>query len=155
MTVAAGLLLFALPDDQFAAEAHVLLLRRSSRVSEPGVWSNPGGVVEPGETAFEAAVRETVEEIGVRPNFVLFKGNPGPAVVQYGPTTYHLFCGKVTAAEARRISREARLNWESDAIGWFDAHAEPWVRPGAPGPMHPGFLAVWSRIYGATVARYA
>jgi 8-oxo-dGTP diphosphatase len=42
----------------------VLLVRR--RIVEAGVaWQFPGGAIEPGETAEEAAVRETYEEVGV------------------------------------------------------------------------------------------
>jgi len=42
----------------------VLLVKRG-REPEPGSWSLPAGLVEHGETAEEAAVRETLEETGV------------------------------------------------------------------------------------------
>ncbi|WP_026925982.1 NUDIX hydrolase [Granulicoccus phenolivorans] len=43
----------------------VLLVRRG-REPGKGLWSVPGGKAEPGETAAEAAGRETLEETGLR-----------------------------------------------------------------------------------------
>src|SRR5436309_3382600 len=40
--------------------------RRADLASHPGQIGLPGGQVEPGETAWEAAAREAEEEIGVR-----------------------------------------------------------------------------------------
>lgn len=45
-------------------DGRVLLLRRT----DTGEWAFPGGSLEPGETAIEAAVRESKEEIGRRPD---------------------------------------------------------------------------------------
>jgi ADP-ribose pyrophosphatase YjhB (NUDIX family) len=44
----------------FDAERRVLLVRHSE-----GIWTNPGGIMEPFETPAEAAVRETFEETGL------------------------------------------------------------------------------------------
>ena len=43
---------------------HVLLVKRG-REPEPAMWSLPAGLVELGEKAEEAAVRETYEETGI------------------------------------------------------------------------------------------
>lgn len=44
----------------------VLLLKRASDArTEPGQWSRPGGQVEFGESAADAAVREVKEEAGI------------------------------------------------------------------------------------------
>ena len=44
--------------------AHVLLVQRRNP-PDAGLWGFPGGHVEPGETALDAAARELAEETGV------------------------------------------------------------------------------------------
>ncbi|HFQ92497.1 MAG TPA: NUDIX domain-containing protein, partial [Anaerolineae bacterium] len=43
----------------------ILLIRQAQGTSLAGQWSVPWGVVEPGETPDEAALRETLEEGGI------------------------------------------------------------------------------------------
>lgn len=50
--------------DQTLDEPSVLLLRRS-RPPQLGLWSAPGGKIEPGESPEECAVREIHEETGL------------------------------------------------------------------------------------------
>ena len=45
-------------------DGHVLLVERGKGLSR-GIWSLPGGHVEPGEPARDAALREVVEETGI------------------------------------------------------------------------------------------
>ncbi|MBB3972567.1 NUDIX hydrolase [Hansschlegelia beijingensis] len=47
-----------------------VLLARRGRAPSQGLWSLPGGLVELGETAREAAARELLEETGVRAEVV-------------------------------------------------------------------------------------
>src|SRR3954469_7876421 len=47
-------------------EAGRLLLVRRANEPGRGLWSVPGGRVEPGETSEEAVVREVAEETGLR-----------------------------------------------------------------------------------------
>jgi 8-oxo-dGTP pyrophosphatase MutT (NUDIX family) len=50
-----------------AGGAAFLLCRRASRLSRhAGQWALPGGRIDPGESAIEAALRELDEELGVR-----------------------------------------------------------------------------------------
>ena len=53
----------------FDDQGRLLLIQRANEPGK-GLWSLPGGRVEPGETDFEAAVRELREETGldVRPH---------------------------------------------------------------------------------------
>jgi ADP-ribose pyrophosphatase YjhB (NUDIX family) len=46
-------------------EGAVLLVKRGAGSARPGVWSLPGGHIEPGERADEAAAREVFEETGI------------------------------------------------------------------------------------------
>ena len=48
-----------------AVESDALLLIRRGRAPGTGLWSLPGGRVEPGETLAEAVVRELTEETGI------------------------------------------------------------------------------------------
>lgn len=48
-------------------DGHVLLLQRGPTAPwMPNRWNLPGGIVEPGETPVQAAVREAEEETGLR-----------------------------------------------------------------------------------------
>ncbi len=52
--------------DGTAGGSAVLLTRRGSSLNNhPGQWALPGGRVDPGETAVEAAMREAHEEVGL------------------------------------------------------------------------------------------
>lgn len=68
MKQAAALLLYR-PDD-----GRVLVAKRSaSAASNPDVWAFPGGKVEPGEKAMDAAVREFQEEMGSLPEIRVYR----------------------------------------------------------------------------------
>ena len=54
-------------------DGRVLLIRKKRGLGA-GKINGPGGKIEPGETALEAAIRETQEEIGVRPLAVEERG---------------------------------------------------------------------------------
>lgn len=127
MILAAGILFEA-------ADGRVLLLRRSAEGDHAGEWSLPGGKIEDGETAEQAAIREVGEEIGVRVGAI------------DGASSTHLF--------ARR--QRDGVDWttfrirvpEPFAVELNDEHDESaWVQPGEPpAPMHPGAQVVLDRL---------
>ncbi|EDV7395710.1 NUDIX hydrolase [Salmonella enterica subsp. enterica] len=92
----------------------VFLIQRS----DDGTWCQPGGKVEPGELAIDAARREVLEEVGY----------------QYdGPLTPHSVYGDYLTFRAEVPERfEAKLNDESLAAGWF--HIDD-----LPKPLHQPF----------------
>lgn len=92
----------------------VFLIQRS----DDGTWCQPGGTVEPGELAIDAARREVLEEVGY----------------QYdGPLTPHSVYGDYLTFRAEVSERfEAKLNDESLAAGWF--HIDD-----LPKPLHQPF----------------
>ena len=92
----------------------VFLIQRS----DDGTWCPPGGTVEPGELAIDAARREVLEEVGY----------------QYdGPLTPHSVYGDYLTFRAEVPEKfEAKLNDESLAAGWF--HIDD-----LPKPLHQPF----------------
>lgn len=98
----------------FRQGKYVFLIQRS----DDGTWCQPGGTVEPGEVAIDAARREVLEEVGY----------------QYdGPLTPHSVYGDYLTFRAEVPERfEAKLNDESLAAGWF--HIDD-----LPNPLHQPF----------------
>lgn len=92
----------------------VFLIQRS----DDGTWCQPGGTVEPGELAIDAARREVLEEVGYQ-----YDGLLNPHSV-YGD--YLTFRAEVPE------QFEAKLNDESLAAGWF--HIDD-----LPKPLHQPF----------------
>lgn len=104
---AAGILLFA-------PTGRCLFLRRA----HSAVWETPGGHIEPGESAFEAALRELHEETG----FTGLVLDPEPARLWQG---YQLYSALVLSEFVPRLSAE------HTAASWADP-AHP------PSPVHAG-----------------
>ena len=75
--------------------AIVLEVRARTLVIQPGEVCLPGGGIEPGETPCEAAVRETCEELLVRPEQIKVLGELG-ALEGPGGRTLHAFVGELS-----------------------------------------------------------
>lgn len=58
----------------FVVRAGQILLIRKKRGLGAGKMNGPGGRLEPGETAAQAAIRETEEELGITPLDLSFRG---------------------------------------------------------------------------------
>ena len=72
----------------FIRRGEQVLLIRKKRGLGKGKINGPGGKIEPGETALEAAIRETIEELGVVP---LAPVEMGDLSFQFADG-YSLFC---------------------------------------------------------------
>jgi len=95
-------------------DGHVLLTRRSID-PRSGYWVFPGGYMDVGETAEEAAIRETMEEAGLEVGALELVGvftRPGPGVV-------------VIVYEALARS-EAEALHETSEVRWFAPDEIPW-----------------------------
>lgn len=92
-------------------QARVLLARRD----RPPIWNLPGGGVEPGEAPWDAAVRETREEVGLQVRIERLSG-----VYDRSPDgdPVLVFRAGITGG---RLTTTA----EATELGWFDPGALP------------------------------
>ena len=97
-------------------ERRVLLAKRSAaRRNYPGLWSFPGGHVEPGEDLDRALHRELGEEIGIVPTrYRALATLPDPNAAD---VTYHPFAVMAWQGEPRI------LDDEHSELAWFDLEA--------------------------------
>ena len=91
----------------------VLLVRRG-RAPFRGLWSLPGGSIEPGESAREAAFRELKEEAGITAEIEGVVENVELAVTDDGrPVTWRLamFYGRYAGGSLQPGSDASDANW--------------------------------------------
>jgi dihydroneopterin triphosphate diphosphatase len=94
--------------------AEFLLLRRADNVAYAGLWRMIGGKIEPGEPAWQAALRELREEIGREP--LRFWSVPSPNIF------YEWADDRVSIAPAfaAEITDDPVLDREHDSFVWCD-----------------------------------
>ncbi len=136
-------------------EPGVLLIHRPSHMrAHPGQIAFPGGRLDPGETAVEAALREAEEELGI-----------DPARVQViGPSDrYHTRSGYAITPVLATVPADIAIHPNpAEVAQWFEAplahilapanQVEQWLDHG--GGRHPFIEIVWQehRIWGVTAA---
>jgi len=94
-------------------EGHILLGRRKGRLG--GLYSIPGGMLEPGETFEEGAIREVVEETGlliVTPRVIAVTNN----LETFASTGIHHVS---IILHADRVHGEPRVMEPDKCAGWF------------------------------------
>ena len=101
-------------------EGRVLLVQRRHPPSA-GLWSLPGGHIEPGETALDAIHRELSEETAILAQIaeiaairdVIHRNDSGVLLLH---RVIVVFCGEW-------LSGEARAGDDAAAVGWYDEDA--------------------------------
>ena len=136
-------------------EPGMLLLHRPSNMrAHPGQVAFPGGKIDPGETPVEAALRETWEELGIRPGDVQVIGTGD---------VYRTHSGYEITPVLATVPRDVQINPNpAEVAQWFEAPAsfvlspdnqvERWVE--WEGGMRPYFEIMWQDhcIWGVTAA---
>ncbi len=137
------------------AEPGILLIHRPSNMrAHPGQIAFPGGKIDPGESAEEAALREAWEELGIQPDLVKIIGKGD---VYRAHSGYEITPILATVPADIRITPNPTevAQWfeaPSDFVLHSDNHAERWVE--WDGGMRPFYEIMWQEhnIWGVTAA---
>lgn len=122
---AAGLLL--------ARDGMALLQLRPTWAHRGGTWSVPGGAIERGETAHEAALRESSEELGLDRRAVVVHGS---RVADCGGWTYETVLGEAVPDDRGEIAIYDRS--ESAGHRWVPVGEVDDLR------LHQSFRLAWN-----------
>lgn len=103
-------------------DGKVLLARRGAKPSI-GLWTLPGGRVEPGETLSDAAAREVMEEVGVACSIIGIAS--AIDVIQHAPDGALKAHYVVVTHAAYWVSGEPMTGPEAAEVGWFAPDSLP------------------------------
>lgn len=93
----------------------VLLIKRQRGVY-PGLWAIPGGKIERGEFVRDAALREALEETGLKTEFVKLRGVVSEHYYEEGKFKEHFLLHVVAL---KPVSDKVQSS-EEGSLKWFD-----------------------------------
>ena len=146
---AAGLLLIV----PHADDAHVVLTVRADTLRHPGQVSLPGGVVEPGETFEQAALREAHEEVAVIADEVEILGRLTPLDIPVSGFRLHPIVGSVARRpHLRPADGEVARILEPPVADLTATTAVQWrtLTRGEQRIIYPAFVLQETEVWGAT-----
>ncbi|HEX8164474.1 MAG TPA: NUDIX hydrolase [Beijerinckiaceae bacterium] len=116
-----------------------VLIAARARPPMERLYSLPGGLVEPGETLGEAALRELREEVGIEADLIGFVDHVEIVERDGDGRVRHHFV--VCAHAARWRSGEPRIGLEASDVAWVreDEIARFRTTPGLAGVLHKAF----------------
>ncbi|MFP5253686.1 MAG: NUDIX domain-containing protein [Actinomycetes bacterium] len=93
-----------------------LLLVLRGREPAAGLWSIPGGKVEPGESHQEAVCREVLEETGLRVEVLVPVGVVERPTAEGGIFEIHDYTARLLSDPGDAVAAD-----DAEAVGWFTA----------------------------------
>jgi 8-oxo-dGTP diphosphatase len=129
----------------------VLLSHRSPHVQAGGTWSTFGGAIDTGETPWQAAIRETAEEIrGIDVGGGTVTAElkaPCPHGCGWTYTTFAVRVEPAADHPPRVRVAHGHTAWETAGLAWVPAD-----RVDAHDDLHPGLRAAWPALSEAITA---
>ncbi|MHA1136207.1 MAG: NUDIX hydrolase [Candidatus Thorarchaeota archaeon] len=100
-----------------------VLLARRDKAPGTGLWSIPGGAVEPGETQKESVFREVLEETGIQCEVIKFVSTVDLITRDAsGKVEFHFLLNHYLA---RAISGELKPEYPDGEVDWFHPEELP------------------------------
>lgn len=106
----------------------IFLVQRSMHVKFSLHWSVVGGMIEPNEEPYNAAIRECLEELKILPKFDVLIGT-----TEFIDNNFHYTTFIYSVSLQEKEKWNPQLNWENDDYGWFSINK-------LPGRLHPGLI---------------